>query len=269
MQQYIENESWLAPFLEFITELGEKQLTYFRRKNLSTSVKTNQSDLVTEADRFSESQITQYLNEVFPEDEVLGEESTNWKGDLKDSLAYPSKNGRVWVIDPIDGTNNFVHGLPVFCISIALVEGGIIQAGIIYAPYLRETFVALKGKGAFLNGLPIQIAQKKSLEDSVVATGFPYDKMTARENNLQEFSCLMPQVRGIRRMGAAAYDLACVAAGFLDGYWEMNLSFWDVAAGMLLVEEAGGVVLPLKRERRISLIAGNKALVEEIRTAIE
>ncbi len=189
-------------------------------------------DLVTEADRSSEEAIVEVIRAVFPRHDILAEE----KDYGRSSSAYR------WIIDPLDGTTNYAHGYPWFSVSIALEARGEIVLGVIYNPFHRELFVAEKGKGAFLNDVQLRVSRAGHLEESLLATGFPYDRKESPINNYDHFIHFHQASRGCRRCGAATLDLAFTAAGALDGYWEMKLKPWDVAAGMLLVEEAGGRV---------------------------
>ena len=165
---------------------------------------------------------------------------------------------------PLDGTNNYSQGLPIFCVSIGVQYKGETQVGVVYAPYLDEVFSAVRGQGASWNGRAIHVSRKQNLDECIVATGFPYDKGTCPINNLDNVCALLPHLRGLRRMGSAAYDLCCVAAGLLDGYWELNVKPWDVCAGNLIVEEAGGIIRPFRTDRNISIVAGSKPVVNLI-----
>ncbi|MDR1757080.1 MAG: inositol monophosphatase [Culturomica sp.] len=259
MQKTYTEDEMLEMAVRWAREAGKIQLGYFRRSGLQMETKSNLSDVVTRADKESEAYLLEQIAAVFPEHSVLGEETGMHAG----SGEYG------WVIDPLDGTNNYSQGLPVFAVSIALQYRGETRLGVVYAPYLDELYTALAGKGAFLNGTPIRVSQKQALPESVLGTGFPYDKGTHPANNIENLSALLPGLRGIRRMGAAAYDLCCVAAGFLDGYWELNLNLWDMCAGALIVEEAGGVICHFRDDRNVSIIAGNKTIVEKIRSKIK
>ncbi|HBA87157.1 MAG TPA: inositol monophosphatase [Geobacter sp.] len=191
-----------------------------------------ETDLVTEVDRRCEELIVNRIALAFPEHSFLAEEKEYQGG------SAPFK----WIIDPLDGTTNFAHGFPWFCVSIALEREGEIVLGAIYHCMMDELFTAVKGGGAFLNGVAIGVSKRAPLRQSLVATGFPYDLARDNENNFGNFVELHLAARGVRRAGAAALDLAYVAAGRLDGYWECKLKPWDVAAGSLLVAEAGGMV---------------------------
>ncbi|ACH38528.1 histidinol-phosphate phosphatase, putative [Citrifermentans bemidjiense Bem] len=189
-------------------------------------------DLVTEVDRACEELIVNRISGVFPGHSFLAEENQYPEGDP----------GLRWIVDPLDGTTNYAHGFPWFCVSIAFEKEGEILAGVVYHCMMDELFSAAKGEGAFLNGRRILVSQRAPLRQSLIATGFPYDIARDNENNFENFIELQLAARGVRRAGAAALDLACVAAGRLDGYWECKLKPWDVAAGTLLVQEAGGKV---------------------------
>ena len=147
-----------------------------------------------------------------------------------------------WIVDPLDGTTNFSHGLPFFSVSIACEVEGTLRAAVVCAPALGWTFSAVRGGGAFRNGEPVAVSRTAALERALLATGFPYDRRTSEDNNLAQFAALERRVQGVRRAGSAALDLAMVACGWFDGYWEKKLKAWDVAAGILLVQEAEGRV---------------------------
>ena len=195
--------------------------------------------LVSEADRETELLIKKGLNLIASDWEFLGEEESFLNGNL-----IPPSTGRPrWILDPLDGTTNYIHRFPIFCISLALEFEGQLQLAIIDCPATHETFTAIRGSGAFRNGKPIHVSQTSELKDSLLATGFFPDNVEALKEQVRVFSHLVERTRGIRRAGAAAYDLCMVAQGTFDGFWEPNLKPWDVAAGQLLVEEAGGKVL--------------------------
>lgn len=235
-------------------EAGRIQLSYFRGAHLNIETKFNLHDVVTVADKESERYIVDAIAKSYPDHAVLGEESGMHAG----------HSDYRWVIDPLDGTTNYSQGLPVFSVSIALQYRGETLLGVVYAPYLDELYEACRGRGARLNGRPIRVSDKSDTQRSVVATGFPIDKDRNPDNNLDNLSRILPRVRGVRRMGSAAYDLCAVAAGFLDGYWELNLHEWDVCAGTLIVTEAGGEVRAFRTDRNISIVAGNPVLVAQL-----
>lgn len=190
-------------------------------------------DLVTAADLASEAFIIEALRKQFPSHEILSEEA---------GLSAPSRSNYLWVIDPLDGTTNFTHQYPMVSISIGLLVHGEPVLGVIYNPIFNELFVGSKGKGATLNGAPLQVSTVDKLEQGLLGTGFAYDRKETRENNYAEFCHMMNLCQGVRRGGSAALDLAYVAAGRLDGYWERGLKAWDIAAGIVLVQEAGGII---------------------------
>lgn len=189
-------------------------------------------DLVTEMDLRAEEIIKEFFASRFPDIAILAEES---------GLSGSASNMR-WIIDPIDGTTSYSHGIPHFAVSIALEQDGILEVGVVYNPPLDECFSAINGEGAYLNGKPIGVSHTKELKRSLLATGFPYDRATSPENNVAEFNAFLMKAQGIRRFGSAALDLCYTAAGRFDGYWEMKLKPWDVAAGILILTEAGGRV---------------------------
>ncbi len=189
-------------------------------------------NLVTEMDRRSERAVVETLLAAFPEHSVLAEEET----DIKSGSKFR------WIIDPLDGTTNYAHGYPNFSVSIALEQAGEIILGAVYDPMRDELFSAEKGGGAYLNGKKINVSRTDTLIRSLLATGFPYDRTRSEENNLNYFSVLLMASQEVRRSGSASLDLCSVASGRLDGYWELKLQPWDVAAGSLILAEAGGMV---------------------------
>ena len=254
-------EEYLDFAVGMAREAGRIQLSYFRGDDLAMKTKSNVSDVVTRADRESEAFIVRSILERYPTHAILGEEG-GARGDAASEWR--------WVVDPLDGTTNYSQGLPVFCVSIALQYRGETVVGVVYAPYLRELFTAVRGGGAWCrrgDGEPVRlhVSTKQRLDCSVVATGFPYDKSENPDNNSDNVARILPHVRDVRRMGAAAYDLSCVAAAMLDGFWELNLHEWDVCAASLLVNEAGGVVESLRADRGVSPVAGSAALVEQMK----
>lgn len=246
MKTIEEVKSW-------VYEAGEMQKANLGKKMI-IDTKSSGVDLVTRMDRDSEDYLLDKIRRNCPGHAILSEESG------QDSM----ESEYLWIVDPLDGTTNYAQGLPIFAISIALQYRRRTELGVIYVPVLGQMFSAIKGQGAFLNDIRAQVSCKEELQESVLATGFPYDRAEHPDNNVNYFARITPQVRGIRRMGSAACDLAYVSAGWLDGYWELNLSPWDVAVGVLMVEEAGGKVLYLSEKRGISLIAGNRVMCQKI-----
>lgn len=189
-------------------------------------------DLVTEVDTASEKFILNQLRLHYPDHQIVAEES----GQHGNNLA------QTWFIDPLDGTVNFAHGIPIFCVSMAYAENGQVKMGVVYDPMRQECFSAERAKGAWLNGVPLRVAQAHELDQSLLVTGFPYDAATIQENNLDQYARFAVRSQGVRRLGSAALDLCYIAAGRIDGYWELKLNAWDVAAGGLVAEEAGALV---------------------------
>lgn len=193
-------------------------------------------NLVTEADRHSEKLIHKIITDAYPDDRFLAEEGT------KSKFAKQGASELTWVVDPLDGTTNYAHRFPIFCVSIAIVKEDIPQIGCIYNPTLNECFTAQKGKGAFLNGKPVRVSTTENLNDSLLATGFPYDIRESDDDNLDNFAMFYKKAQAVRRAGSAALDLAYLACGRFDGFWEFKLFAWDIAAGIVIVKEAGGRV---------------------------
>ncbi len=224
------------------------------------STKEGKNNLVTEYDQKSENYIISQLKSYFPDSAFLAEESG--LSNLSDDNQF------IWVIDPLDGTVNFAHNLPIFCISIALVKRREVITGVIYNPILNELFVAEKGKGSFLNGEQILVSRCIQLDNSFLVTGFPYNIDSNPGNCVEQFIQMLKQGIPVRRLGSAALDLAYVAAGRFDGFWEINLNPWDVAAGFLLVEEAGGKVTQYNLDKywidNNNILATNGLIHEEL-----
>lgn len=222
------------------------------------------NDLVTDADVASEKKIIEIIHEAFPEDKFLAEESNTY-------TELPS--GRVWIIDPIDGTTNFSHGFAPYCVSIAFWEDGVAKVGLVLEVANNELFWAVKGEGAYLGKEKITISTITDPSKSLIATGFPYSQFDLIDPCLQVLKNLMQKTHGIRRAGSAAFDLCCVAAGRVEGFYEYGLNPWDIAAGMLILEEAGGMSTDWKGEQNYlfgkRIISGNplicKFLEGEIR----
>ena len=202
-------------------------------------VKKGAIDLVTEADLQSEKTILDIIGRHFPQDSIIAEEGGE----------YGQETDRVWLIDPLDGTTNFTHNFPFFAVSIALQVEKELVLGAILNPSADEYFEAVKGMGATLNNNPIKVSQTEKLEDALLATGFPYDVHENPEMVVERFKRMIVRAQGIRRPGSAAIDLCYVAAGRFDGFWEEGLKPWDTAAGILIVQEAGGRVTTFKGER--------------------
>jgi myo-inositol-1(or 4)-monophosphatase len=191
------------------------------------------ANLVTEMDRRAEDQLIRAIRARHPGHAIISEEA----GVLAGDPGQPE-----WIIDPIDGTTNYVHGFPYFCVAVALREGGQLQAGLVYHPALDELYWAERGRGAFLNGRPLRVSATAQLDDALLATGFPSDLSRAPDTNIEHYLALMPKTRAIRRLGSACLDFCQVAAGRFDGFWQPTMLLWDVASGAIIVEEAGGRV---------------------------
>ena len=192
-------------------------------------------DLVTEADKISESLIIAAINQRYPDHGILSEESA----------AQNEQAALRWIIDPLDGTTNYAHGFPFFCVSIALEENSKVILGVIYDPVRDELFTSESSGGAFCNGRKLNVSSTSDLSNSLLATGFPYDIRTSKDNNLNYFNSMAVKAQAVRRPGAAALDLAYLASGRIDGFWELKLKPWDTAAGCLMVTEAGGKISDL------------------------
>lgn len=204
-------------------------------------MKSSSKDLVTEVDQGAEALIRNLIRTYFPTHSILGEEGVQpGREAAQKAIASMHDAEYLWIVDPIDGTLNFIHGFPYYCISIGLAHRGELIVGVIYDPNQDEMFVAEKGKGAYLRGKRIHVSKEQSLEESLLATGFGSGDAFAA--NVQSFQHLLPQVRNVRAVGSAALHLAYVACGRLSGYWQYGLNVWNVAAGVLLVQEAGGNV---------------------------
>ncbi|OYD06209.1 inositol monophosphatase [Paludifilum halophilum] len=217
----------------------EKRMDTDKRVNY----KTSSHDLVTEVDQECEKIIRETLQASYPDHQVLGEEGVEAGSEASRAALEAAREAEyLWIIDPIDGTTNFVHRFPFFCVSIGIAHQGEIIAGVIFDPVQNELFVAEKGKGATLNGERIRVSQEKTLETSLLATGFPAGIREARQVNINGILELGTKCRNIRTAGSAALHLAYVASGRLTGFWEIDLNAWDLAAGALLVKEAGGRV---------------------------
>jgi myo-inositol-1(or 4)-monophosphatase len=248
----------LGKLIPVAREAGALLLTYFDR-HIKIEYKGD-VDLVTVADRASEKLIVERLQALWPQHGIVGEEGTR-----SDTDAYYR-----WFVDPLDGTTNFAHGYPVFCVSIALVrQDDQLEVGVLYDPTRDELFAAERGQGATLNGKPLRVSTTARLAESILGTGFPSHKRHANPN-IHFYQQITLRSHGVRRAGSAALDLANVAAGRYDGFWEFNLNPWDTAAGVLIVEEAGGTVTrfdgtPFQLDSR-EILASNGLIHQELLT---
>lgn len=220
-------------------------------------------DLVTEADHASEAFILNEIRTRFPESKILAEESGAIKGVGED----------IWYVDPLDGTVNYAHHIPVFCVAIAYAVNGVVTLGAVYDPMRDEMFSAERGKGATLNGKPLRVSGVTTLEKSLLVTGFPYDTWNTEKDNFKNFERLGKMTQGVRRLGSAALDAAYVGAGRFEGFWELALRAWDVAAGGLIAEEAGARVTDINGEADYisppqSIIAAAPGIYEALKQAL-
>ena len=221
------------------------------------------NDFVSEVDREAERRIVEIIRKAYPQHGILGEESGSHAG-----------NEYVWVVDPLDGTTNFLHGFPQYAVSIAIKRGGRLQQGVIYDPLRQELFTASRGEGARLNDRRIRVSRCTTLKNALLGTGFPFRMVSDVDTYLAILKAFIIRTSGIRRAGAAALDLAYVAAGRLDGFWEFGLKEWDMAAGALLIQEAGGLVTDATGDDTYlecgNIVAANpkvlKAMTDELRS---
>lgn len=232
---------------------------FFEGPARNVGSKSTPTDLVSDADRAAEKFLVDFFKHERPDDGILAEEGGGRE----------SRSGITWVIDPLDGTVNFLFGIPVWCVSIAAqdADGGL--AGVVYDPNRDELFAAARGEGSTLNGEPIQVGAKADLAEALIGTGFSYDA-EARSEQASILSRVLPKVRDLRRAGSAAIDLATLACGRFDGFYEAPMEAWDKAAGVLIVQEAGGIVSELPAPRNLSpgVIAAGPALHDALRALV-
>lgn len=243
----------IQDLIQISHEAGEIIRNGFGKK-FGIEFKTNESNLVTDIDKASEKLIKDFIQKKYPSHSILAEES----GRLKKDSDY------LWVVDPIDGTTNFAHGLPIFSVSLGLQKNGQIICGVVYDVMQNITYSAEKGSGAYANSQKIFVSKNDKLSRSVLVTGFPYNISDNPEHALEKFAALTKTARGIRRLGSAAIDFCYVAKGVFDGFWEVYLHPWDICAGKLIVEEAGGSVSGFKGEEidiyTVEILATNGAI---------
>ncbi len=228
----------LQRVIEVAKEAGELIRENFG-KHQSIEYKSNLSDLVTETDKRAEKLITDFIKREFPSHNILSEEGSEKKG----------HSDYLWVIDPIDGTTNFAHGLPIFSVSIGVVKNDEIIAGVVYDIMRNVIYSAEKGGGAFANGKKLRVSKNSDLRKSLLVTGFPYNVSENPNNVYEKFIAFLKNSRAVRRLGSAAIDCCYVAEGVFDGFWEVSLNPWDICAGKLIIEEAGGKVTNFKGEK--------------------
>ncbi len=242
---------------------GEVLLVHLSRVHLYDVEKKAEFDFATEVDHASERAIIEFIRERYPDHRVLAEEG----GEIGGTGMYR------WVIDPLDGTTNYIHGVRVFAVSIAVMRGDLPVVGVVYDPIRGEMFAAARDHGAYLNNAPIQVSERNQMQYCLLATGFPFRDKSMIRPYLESFQRFFERASDIRRMGSAAIDLAYVAAGRFDGFWELGLNRWDIAAGVVLVEEAGGTVsgfLPGEDFWQTgNIVASNGRIHEEITTVLQ
>ncbi|GAB4344602.1 MAG: inositol-phosphate phosphatase [Gammaproteobacteria bacterium] len=247
---------------------GNQILRYANRIDTLTISKKQHNDFVSEVDRIAEQEIIQIIRKAYPHHTILAEESGEREGSAKGR-----GESYVWIIDPLDGTTNFLHGFPQYAVSVALQRNGELDQAVVYDPLRNELFTASRGSGALLNDRRIRVSRRDGLDGALLGTGFPFRDLRFLEAYLAMFKDLLPKTAGVRRAGAAALDLAYVAAGRLDGFWEMGLKPWDIAAGALIIQEAGGVVSDFSGGREFlqtgNVVAGPVKLHPQIVKAIK
>lgn len=248
--------------VELAIEVGALQKKYFRSESLKIGTKSTAVDMVTEADLACDYLIVERLKTLFPNDDILSEEQgAHTVEDKKTAKA-------MWIIDPLDGTTNFSIGHPIYAVSIARWINDVPEFGVVYVPMLDEIFYTQAGRGAYMNHQRIFCSVREKLAECVIGTGFPYDRATAQNNNAKNIAKMVPKVKGIRRLGAAAYDLCLVAAGIYDGFWELRLAKWDMAAGWLMIKEAGGTFLYETENNQYNVIAGAHAICSQLKAIV-
>lgn len=253
LEAYMKNKETLKILCDIMKSVGLYQVEKFYSRSFKIETKSTDIDMVTEVDKQSEDMLISRLSEAFPQTGFLAEESS----DRNDTQDY------IWVIDPLDGTTNFSTGIPIFAISVGLTYKGQTILGAVYHPILDHMYTGIKDQGAFKNQEAIQVNMSKTLRSSVLATGFPYDRAENPVNNIDEFARIAPKVKGIRRLGVAAYDLCLVAEGVFAGYWEYGLKPWDYTAGLLIASEAGAKYKKLE-DREGSMIVSNPYIFDLI-----
>jgi len=229
-------------------------------QDLPVNVK-GRNDFVTEVDRQAEAVIIESIRKAYPNHAIMAEES-----------GAHGNHDYLWIIDPLDGTTNFLHGFPQFAVSIALQHKGVLTQAVVYDPLRQELFTTSRGHGAYLNDRRMRVSRQKNLEGALLGTGFPFREQQRFEYYLETFRTLSPLAAGIRRAGSAALDLAYVACGRLDGFWEFGLEQWDIAAGALLIEESGGIISSINGNNYLTsgdIITGNPSVYSEIKKLIE
>ena len=244
-----------------VREGGRVILMYFNQLDRLEYSSKGRNDYVSQADVEAERAVLDVLTRAYPDHGIIAEESGEREG-----------SEYTWVIDPLDGTTNFLHGFPMFAVSVAVKRAGVLEHGVVYDPLHDEMFTASRGEGAQLNGKRLRVSTTRQLAPSLLGTGFPFRDLGIIEPWMRSFQSLLPKTSGIRRAGAAALDLAYVAAGRLDGFWEFGLKPWDMAAGALLIREAGGLVADVSGGQDFlengNLVAANPLIFEEFRKIV-
>jgi|UniRef100_A0A7V3RFH8 myo-inositol-1(or 4)-monophosphatase len=255
----IESSDLLA--LNFAKGLA-RDVGNFAKSKINDLIWTHQKsgfyDIVTDADVAVEKKVKEEISGAFPMDSILGEETGETKS---------SENGRVWIVDPIDGTTNYSKGIPHFCVSIALVIDKKSKIGVVYDPYMDELYEAVSGNGAFMNGKPINVSKVSDLKEAVLNTGYQYSAVEYRDIVLKNYEAFFGKIRALRVFGSAVLDQCYVATGRIDGFWEYSLKPWDVAAGSLIVSEAGGEVTGINEDFSIygkTILTTNSKLLPQI-----
>jgi len=244
-----------------VREAGRVILMYFNQLDRLEYSSKGRNDYVSQADVEAERAVLDVLTRAYPDHGIIAEESGEREG-----------SEYTWIIDPLDGTTNFLHGFPMFAVSVAVKRAGVLEHGVVYDPLHDEMFTASRGEGAQLNGKRIRVSTTRKLAPSLLGTGFPFRDLGIIEPWMRSFQSLLPKTSGIRRAGAAALDLAYVAAGRLDGFWEFGLKPWDMAAGALLIREAGGLVSDVSGGQDFlesgNLVSANPLIFEEFRKIV-
>ncbi|MDO9597916.1 MAG: inositol monophosphatase family protein [Azoarcus sp.] len=257
----------MHPFLNIAVKAARRAATVINRASTQLELLTVESkspnDFVTEVDRAAEKAIIDVLRDAYPGHGILAEESGESGADSE----------FVWIIDPLDGTTNFIHGFPQYAVSIAVTKNGVLEHGVIYDPISNELYTASRGGGAYLNDRRLRVSRRLRLAESLIGTGFPFRQFDNIDAYLAMFREVAQKTAGIRRPGAASLDLAYVAAGRLDGFWEMGLAPWDMAAGVLMIQEAGGLVSDLAGESNFmatgNLVAGTPKVFAQLLPIIQ
>ncbi|PLK47509.1 inositol monophosphatase family protein [Uliginosibacterium sp. TH139] len=257
----------MHPILNIAVKAARRAGTVINRASMELDkieVRSKQpNDFVTEVDRAAEQAIIEVISDAYPEHAILAEESGDTGGE----------SDFQWIIDPLDGTTNFIHGFPQYAVSIALAERGIVQQAVVYDPARNELFTASRGRGAFLNDRRIRVAKRTKLQESLIGTGFPFKRMDNVDAYLAMFKDLAGKTAGLRRPGSAALDLAWLACGRTDGFFEMGLMPWDMAGGVLLVTEAGGLASDFGGEgdylKTGNLVAGSPKIFTQLLQVVQ